>query len=108
MKKKKLYLILTNGVNLKELHISYEEFYINQKLYNNYSGKIIWKDDNTTDYYLEGQSHRIDGRAIQYTAEKNDGCFALRGETIYFAEEWFEKLTDEEKLQALFNIDEWK
>lgn len=55
------------------------------------------------DYYENGHLHRIDGAAWHTF---NNKLFYLRG-INYTKEEWFELLDEDEKLEALYNIDNW-
>lgn len=57
------------------------------------------------DYYKEGMLHRADGCAYNYS--DGTGLFFLEGKR-YKKEQWFELLSEEEKFEALFNIDEWE
>lgn len=72
---------------------------------NGFTGiRVDW--EGISDYYKDGKLHRIDGPA--YNFPDNRGDFYLNGMIYHSKESWFNDLTEEEQLKALFNIDEWK
>jgi hypothetical protein len=54
-------------------------------------------------FYQNGNWHRIDGPAIYYKDGRKD--WWLRGELFHTKEDFFNALTDEEKVIALFSED---
>jgi hypothetical protein len=52
-------------------------------------------------WFFNGQRHRIDGPAIEHF--NGDKSWFLNGFN-YPQEEWFEKLSDEDKLKAIWNL----
>lgn len=72
--------------------------------YKNFTGKVIITDYDSIHYLENGQLHRIDGHAEIYPNYKQ---FWLKG-FPFKKEEWFNLLSEDEKIQALFNTDEWK
>lgn len=78
----------------------------------NYTGKLIFKSKQEIiriDYYQDGVYHRIDGPAkhvIKIPGEEGV-AFHLKGKLYFKAEDWFEALTEDEKLIAIWNLNEW-
>lgn len=75
----------------------------------NFSGILIYHSEHdniaeTREYYKKGKYHRVDGPA--YLSTSGNPVFYLHGKN-YSKEEWFEKLTEDQKMRALFNADEW-
>jgi hypothetical protein len=66
----------------------------------NYTG-IVEYSMNMKVWYLNGRYHRVDGPAIEWY----DGgkAWYLNG-VNYSQEEWFEKLIEEDKLEAIWNL----
>jgi hypothetical protein len=64
-------------------------------------GPAIEYSDGTKKWFFNGQLHRVDGPAIEW----NDGDkeWWLNG-INYFQEEWFERLSDEDKERAIWNL----
>lgn len=87
----------------------------------NFTGKIISEETNThfyvETYVVDGKIHREDGLAMIYWKSKSydeafksfrdEFDFYLKGILYKKTEEWFEQLTEEQKIQALFNIVDW-
>lgn len=55
-------------------------------------------------YYRNGKYHREDGPC--YISVSGNPCFALKGR-LFYKEIWFSKLSEEQKMEALFNFNEW-
>lgn len=74
-----------------------------------FTGKAIWEDhleyDGDIDYWLDGKEHRIDGPAL--ISAEGYTAFYIRGSYFYKKEDWFKALSEDEKLEALWNIEEW-
>ncbi len=72
---------------------------IRKRVWNN--GCVEWVKDNLL--------HRIDGYAYYSTlnGEVISGFFYLQGK-LYSRENWLNSLTEEQQIEALFNIDEWR
>jgi hypothetical protein len=75
-------------------------WYLNGKLHRNdgpaseiYTGDKIW--------YLNDKIHRVDGPAVEYADGNKFWC--LKG-VEYSQEEWFERLSGEDKLKAIWNL----
>lgn len=90
------------------------KIHINENIPPGYTGIVHWylgSDFDKTNFIWHvrnGILHRIDGPAMVYP---NDGRiysldFYLNDEA-YSKEEWYELLSEDEKVQALFNADEW-
>jgi hypothetical protein len=58
-----------------------------------HNGNKIW--------YLNGLYHRVDGPAIEHS--NGDKFWYLNG-VEYSQEEWFERLSEEDKLKAIWNL----
>lgn len=87
---------------MKEITISY----VSERP-DNFTGKVNYINNNTTYYivfYLDGEIHCTDGPA--FYSKYLGYIFYLYGRE-YNKEEWLENLSTEDKLSALFNIDEW-
>jgi hypothetical protein len=52
-------------------------------------------------WYLNGELHRVDGPAVEY--HNGYKMWYLNG-IEYIQEEWFERLSDEDKLKAIWNL----
>jgi hypothetical protein len=52
-------------------------------------------------WYLNGQRHRLDGPAVEYP--NGYKAWYLNG-INYSQEEWFERLSEEDKLKAIWNL----
>lgn len=61
-------------------------------------------------YYLVGQLHNSEGPALLYFNNKLEVIekYYYKNGNRHSKEEWFESLTEDEKIQALFNVGEWK
>jgi uncharacterized Fe-S cluster-containing protein len=66
----------------------------------NYTG-IVEHPNGIKIWYLNGQRHRLDGPAIEY--KNGDKYWFLNGFN-YSQEEWFELLSEEDKLNAIWNL----
>lgn len=66
----------------------------------NYTGIVVFPLGNKW-WFLNGKLHRIDGPAIEY--KNGDKLWYLNG-VPYPQEEWFNLLTDEDKLNAVWNL----
>lgn len=74
----------------------------------NYTGIIDWYGASIL-HYKNGKEHREDGPAIihhfiGFTGRQT--CYCLNGFRYSSKEYWFEHLTEEQKLRALWNINE--
>jgi hypothetical protein len=72
------------------------------------NGKVHREDGPSVEYingskewYLNGQRHRIDGPAIEFA--NGYKSWYLNG-TKYSQEEWFDRLSEEDKLKAIWNL----
>jgi hypothetical protein len=52
-------------------------------------------------WHLNGKLHRVDGPAVEYP---NGIKYWLLNDVYYSQEEWFERLSDEDKLEAIWNL----
>lgn len=75
-------------------------------------GKLHWAEgpavrfsDGGEEWFLNDQLHRRDGPAVIY--EDGSKAWFLYGKPVS-AQEVFDQLTDEEKEQAIWNMDEWR
>ncbi len=63
------------------------------------------------EWFFCGRLHRYAGPAIEYCDRVNYldrvCCWWYHGETIH-PEDLFEKLTDEQRMEAVWNLDQWK
>jgi hypothetical protein len=79
-------------------------WWVNGKLHR-VDGPAIEYADGDEHWYLNGLRHRSDGPASQY--HHDDGScdyeWWLNG-INYFQEEWFERLSDEDKEKAIWNL----
>lgn len=67
----------------------------------------ISREEHFKIVYLENKKyHRIDGPAEIFVST-GKGYFWLNDKG-YSKETWFKDLTEDEKIQALYNIDEWR
>jgi hypothetical protein len=64
-------------------------------------GPAIESFDGHKHWYLNGELHRVDGPAIEHF--NGDKSWYLNG-TKYSQEEWFEQLSEEDKLKAVWNL----
>lgn len=73
----------------------------------NFTGKIEYTDTGCFIYVKNGKRHREDGIAVfpGFLPTPRPG-FYLNG-IEYSKEQWFEALTEEQRIQALWNVDEW-
>jgi hypothetical protein len=67
----------------------------------NYTG-VVEYSMNIKEWYLNGELHRVDGPAIDYPLAGYQRWF-LNG-IEYSQEEWFEQLSEEDKLNAIWNL----
>jgi hypothetical protein len=76
------------------------EWYIHGLLHRD-DGPAIELSNGSKFWYNQGKLHRVDGPAIEW----NDGNkeWYLNG-MDYSQEEWFEQLSDEDKLKAIWNL----
>jgi hypothetical protein len=65
-----------------------------------YTGIVEYLNGNKC-WYLKGKLHRIDGPAIEL--KNGDKRWYLNG-IEYSQEEWFERLSEEDKLKAIWNL----
>jgi hypothetical protein len=66
----------------------------------NYTGVAEnWNGDRC--WFLKGKLHRIDGPAIEF--KNGDKSWYLNG-IEYSQEEWFERLSEEDKEKAVWNL----
>lgn len=82
---------------------------INSYKQEKFSGKLILKDRSfiyKEIYLLNGLYHRTDGAAVMYHDDKTENIFSLNGR-VYHKEDWFQALSEDEKIQALWNIEQW-
>jgi hypothetical protein len=79
-------------------------WYLNGKLHRIDGPAIVYADGDKY-WYLNGLRHRSDGPAIE--CHHDDGSWDyewwLNG-INYFQEEWFERLSDEDKERAIWNL----
>jgi antitoxin component YwqK of YwqJK toxin-antitoxin module len=92
-------------------NVEMEGYYINGKLHREYGPAYIeyYESGNIKyeAYYINGLSHREDGPAvIWYYADGNiqRKLYYLNGERL-IKEEWYSKLTTEQKVNLLYGID---
>lgn len=73
----------------------------------NFTGRIV--RPASIIYKIDGKTHRTDGPAIIWLAQwaEENSEFVLNN-VILSKENWFGALTEDKKIQALWNIDEWK
>jgi hypothetical protein len=64
-------------------------------------GPAIEFADGSKAWYLNGELHRVDGPAIEYP--NGDKSWFLN-DINYSQEEWFEKLSEEDKEKAIWNL----
>lgn len=78
----------------------------------NFTGVAISSGRNYFSYYLNGNPHRTDGPARFWKDLQAKNVlyveFWLKGNYYKPAEKWFEALSEDEKILALFNADEWR
>ncbi len=55
-------------------------------------------------WYVNGKKHRDDGPAVEYP---NGHKFWWLDGKSYSQEEWFDRLTSEQKEKAVWNMDQW-
>jgi hypothetical protein len=84
--------------------------YLSSGLRHRVDGPAIENFDGDKHWYLNGQRHRVDGPASEYCYYDDDGNHVysdyewyLNG-VNYSQEVWFEKLSDEDKLEAIWNL----
>jgi hypothetical protein len=77
-----------------------KEWYLNGQRHR-IGGPAIEYHNGYKSWYLNGKKHRIDGPAIE--GSDGDKAWWLNG--IYLSqEEWFERLSEEDKLNAIWNL----
>lgn len=69
-----------------------------------FTGSLVY--ELYTAFLKDGLYHNEDGPAVIYKDTLNYS-FYLKVNYLSF-EKWFEQLTEEKKIQALFNINEWR
>ncbi len=77
---------------------------VNRKLHRDDGPAKEWAD-GSKEWYLNGKLHRDDGPAAIYSDGKK--YWFLNDEYYSSQEEWFDKLTSEQKEKALWNMDNW-
>lgn len=76
-------------------------------------GKVLlsWGKDHYI-YYLDSLPHREDGPAAVFPYGSNHPNltieFWLYGRKCHSKEEWFEALNEDQKLNAIFKMNEWR
>jgi hypothetical protein len=66
----------------------------------NFTGVAEYTSESKA-YYLNGKKHRVDGPAVEFVNGYKE--WFLNG--IYYSqEEWFELLSEEDKLKAIWNL----
>jgi hypothetical protein len=70
-------------------------------LYHRDDGPAIECKNGFKAWYINGLKHRINGPAIESSDEYKAWC--LNG-VHYSQEEWFDRLNDEDKLEAIWNL----
>lgn len=99
---------------MKELHLKWN--IDNSKSGTEYTGIVYWSytEDKKIDkfYYFRGEFHRTDGPAIIKDIHGMENgpkpMFYLKSKRYYIEEQWFNDLSEDEKLKALFNVSEWR
>jgi hypothetical protein len=66
----------------------------------NYTG-IVEYSNGTKVWYLNGKTHRLDGPAIEYPSGTK---YWYLNDVYYPQEEWFERLSEEDKEKAIWNL----
>jgi hypothetical protein len=77
-----------------------KEWYLNGK-FHRLDGPAIEYYDGSKAWYLNGKTHRVDGPAVDYPNGYKQ--WYLNG-VPYPQEEWFERLSEEDKLNAIWNL----
>lgn len=84
---------------------AYDVMLLTTKLEN---GIEKFKYENDIHYIKDFYYHREDGPAIIYSDPKRENEFWISGKRYRDSQEYFEALTPEQKLKAIFNINELK
>jgi hypothetical protein len=71
--------------------------------YHREDGPAIENRDGIKEWYLMGKIHRVDGPAIEYPDGYKE--WFINGKE-YSQIEWFQKLTSEQQINYLWNLDE--
>lgn len=67
-----------------------------------------WDDRIDKNYYKNGKHHRTNGpAAVEYLNSENEKIHFMLNGRYYRKEEWFGLLSEDEKIEAFFNSDEW-
>jgi hypothetical protein len=89
-----------NYTGIVDFPLGTRQYHLNGKIHREngpaielYTGDKIW--------YLNGKLHRIDGPAIDFFVGRKE--WWLEG-IKYSQEEWFEKLSEEDKEKAIWNL----
>jgi hypothetical protein len=89
-----------NYTGVVEYHNGDKEWYLNGKKHRD-DGPAVELKNGGKHWHLNGQRHRIDGPAIEYA--NGYKSWYLNG-TKYSQEEWFEMLSEENKLEMIWNL----
>lgn len=92
--------IQKNYTGIAEYHNGDKEFYFNGQRHRE-DGPAVEFFNKDRCWFLDGELHRVDGPAVEYS--NGDKEWFLYG-VEYSQEEWFEQLTDEDKLYAVWNL----
>jgi hypothetical protein len=89
-----------NYTGIVEYFNGNKAWYLNGK-YHRVDGPAFEYSSGTKSWYLYGKLHRVDGPAIEL--HNGDKSWCLNGKK-YSQDEWFEMLSDEDKLEAIWNL----
>jgi hypothetical protein len=82
------------------MNILRDYYYLHDDVPKNYTG-IVEYYNGDKEWFLNGQRHRTEGPASERINGKKEWC--LEG-INYSQEEWFDRLSDEDKLKAIWNL----
>jgi hypothetical protein len=97
-----------NGILHREDGPAYEDdegnkqWYFNGKLHrvNGPASELLDRDE----WYINGKLHRVNGPAIEYHDESSHLNEWFLNDKEYSQEEWFEMLSEENKLEMIWNL----
>lgn len=82
-------------------------YYLEACLGDNYCGSVYNYSLDSLFYFRNGLMYRDDGPAVIISSDgKKEYRFYLGAKSLT-KEEWFNALTEEQKMKAIFNMDEW-